>query len=401
MTARIPWPTVRLGEALTRVSREEGVDTAREYPLLGVRLDGRGPFLRETVSGAETAAKHFNRVAKGDFIYSRLFAWRGAFGVVPEELDGAYVSDEFPTFTATPNCLDSEFLRYWFQLASTLERVAADCAGSTPLTRNRFKESFFLVLEIPLPPLAEQQRIVARIEELAALIDEARTLRRRAAEEIEQLVAARLRHLFESGSSCGWARAKLGDYIVEACYGTSEKTTDDSTGVPVLRMGNIQVGQLSTRALRYLHLSERERARLLLQRGDVLVNRTNSAELVGKCAVFDLAGEFSFASYLIRLRLDRQLAEPHLVAAFINSPLGRSFMLNEKRQMTGQANVNATKLRAMPVALPPLREQRRIVAELDALQAEVDAAKHLQAETTAKLDALLPSILDRAFKGRL
>ena len=69
--------------------------------------------------------------------------------------------------------------------------------------------------------------------------------------------------------------------------------------------------------------------------------------------------------------------------------------------MTGQANVNSKKLKSLPIALPPLFEQRRIVAELDALQAEVDALKRLQAETAAELDALLPSILDKAFKGEL
>jgi type I restriction enzyme S subunit len=155
------------------------------------------------------------------------------------------------------------------------------------------------------------------------------------------------------------------------------------------------------RDLRFLHLSGRERAKLLLEEGDILVNRTNSAELVGKCAVFDLSGDFSFASYLIRLRLDQERAHPRLVAAYINSPLGRAYMLSEKRQMTGQANVNSTKLRALPLALPPLPEQSRMVAELDAMQAEVHALKRVQAETATEVDALLPAILDRAAKGEL
>ena len=161
-------------------------------------------------------------------------------------------------------------------------------------------------------------------------------------------------------------------------------------------------GLLNFRDLKYLHLSKRESEKLLLKRGDILVNRTNSAALVGKCAVFEAQGDFSFASYLIRLRLDLSQVEPHLVAAYINSPLGRAYMLNEKRQMTGQANVNAPKLRALPLPLPALlSEQRRIVAELHALQMQVDLLKRLQAETDAELDALLPAILDRAFRGEL
>jgi type I restriction enzyme S subunit len=132
-----------------------------------------------------------------------------------------------------------------------------------------------------------------------------------------------------------------------------------------------------------------------------LVNRTNSAELVGKSAVFECEGEFAFASYLIRLRLDLQKAVPDLVAAYINSPLGRAYMFAERKQTTGQANVNSQKLKALPITLPPLSVQNEIVAELDSLQAQVDALTNLQTATAAELDALMPSILSRAFSGEL
>ena len=132
-----------------------------------------------------------------------------------------------------------------------------------------------------------------------------------------------------------------------------------------------------------------------------MVNRTNSAELVGKCAVFDVAGDYAFASYLIRLRLDAKRADPRLVASYVNSPAGRAYMVSERKQMTGQANVNATKLKALPISLPPLNEQRDIVAELIALEQQVDALQSLQAETAAELGALLPSVLDKAIRDEL
>ncbi len=242
---------------------------------------------------------------------------------------------------------------------------------------------------------------MARIEELATRIEEARGLRREAMEEAERIVASTLSYIFSKGLENGWSTGQLGDYVVDDCYGTSEKTTDDKSGIPILRMGNIQNGRLDLYDLKFLHLDIRERSKLLLSHGDILVNRTNSAELVGKCAVFDLEGEYSFASYLIRLRLDLGKAEPKLIALYINSPAGRVYMFNERRQMTGQANVNATKLKALPTVLPPLTEQRRIVNYLDDLQAKVDALKQLQAKTQAELDSLLPSILDKAFKGEL
>jgi type I restriction enzyme S subunit len=207
--------------------------------------------------------------------------------------------------------------------------------------------------------------------------------------------------LFELGQAQGWTQGKLGDYVANDCYGTSEKTNDDKNGIPILRMGNIQNGRLDIRDLKYLHIEKKVRAKLLLQKDDILVNRTNSAELVGKCAVFDLDGDYGFASYLIRLRLNLDEANPRLVANYINSPRGRSYMFAERKQMTGQANVNSQKLKALPIALPSLQEQHRIVTELDTLQSEVNRLKHLQSETAAELGALLPAILDRAFKGEL
>ncbi len=182
------WRKVRLGELLNPVSREEAVDAMKEYRLLGVRLDGQGPFLRQVITGAQSAATKLFRVAQGDFIYSRLFASRGAFGIISSELSGCYVSGEFPTFVPEPEKIDAGFLRYWFQLPSTLERVAENCSGSTPLTRNRFKEEFFLALEIPLPPLPEQRRIVARIDKLAAKIDEGSALRSQLLLELDRLM---------------------------------------------------------------------------------------------------------------------------------------------------------------------------------------------------------------------
>lgn len=161
------WPFVKLSELLSQIDRTERVDPDASYRLLGVRLEGNGPFIRETVAGTETSAGRLNRSQTGDFIYSRLFAWRGAFGVIAKELDGCFVSNEFPIFRADSNRLDTGYLARWFQLPSVWRKVEGNCTGSTPTTRNRFKEQFFFDLEIPLPPLPEQQALVARLNALA------------------------------------------------------------------------------------------------------------------------------------------------------------------------------------------------------------------------------------------
>lgn len=392
------WPKVRLGEVLTRSNETIEPQAEVEYREITARLWGKGVVERGRVAGASLSGRRYV-ARKGQFIASRIDARNGAMGLVPDFLDGALVTNDFPLFTINAERLEPSFLGWLCRTVNFVELCQRASEGTT--NRVRLKEELFHLLEILLPPLAEQRRVVARIEELAAQIHEARTLRHQAAEEAEALVANRIKALFEHGKSSGWKCGCLGDYVVDDCYGTSEKTHDDSSATPVLGMGNIQNGRLDIRALKYLHIAEKERAKLLLKCGDILVNRTNSAELVGKCAVFDLQRDFAFASYLIRLRLDTDKADSRLVASYINSPAGRAYMFSERKQMTGQANVNATKLKALPIALPPLAEQRRIVAELDALQAEVDALKRLQAEIAAELDALLPALLDRAFKGEL
>ena len=395
------WPTVKLEELLEQNTSTEKLEPNKSYRLLGVRLEGKGPFVREKKSGSQIRAECLRKVTSGEFIYSRLFAWRGAFGLIPLEMDGAFVSNEFPTFKIDEPQVFPKFLEIYFKQRWVWTVVEKYCTGTTKASRNRFKEKFFLNLEIPLPHIEEQKRIVAKIESLLAKIEEARRLRAEALEEAESLVGTAVLRFFAQDKENGWSEGKIGDYVLDDLYGTSEKTTDDETGTPILRMGNIQHGRLDTSDLKYLHLNEKDRKKLLLRKGDILVNRTNSAELVGKCAVFELEEEYAFASYLIRLRFNTERANPKLVAAYINSPIGRTYMFSERKQMTGQANVNAKKLKAMPIPLPSISEQRRIVTYLDSLQAKVDELKGLQAETEKEIEELVPSILDKAFKGEL
>jgi type I restriction enzyme S subunit len=391
------WPKVKLGEVLRHRKEFITIDDLTNYKRPRVQLHVQGIVQRDEVPGALIKTKKQQVCRAGEFLVAEIDAKVGGFGIVPESLNDSIVSSHYFLFVIDEAKLNRRFLDFFIRTPTFREQVAAQ--GSTNYAAIR--PAHVLGYEIPLPPLVEQRRVVARIDGLAAQIHEASTLRHQATEEAEALVANQIKAMFEHGQNSGWKSGRLGDYVVDDCYGSSEKTHDDITGTPVLRMGNIQNGQLDLRNLKYLHIADKNREKLVLKRGDIVVNRTNSAELVGKCAVFDENREFAYASYLIRLRLDANRADPRLVASFINSPAGRSYMFNERKQMTGQANVNATKLKALPIALPQLPEQRRIVAELDALQAEVDKLKCLQAETAAELDALLPSILDRAFKGEL
>ena len=192
---------------------------------------------------------------------------------------------------------------------------------------------------------------------------------------------------------------RLGDVVVDTRYGTSEKCSDEAEGVPVLRMGNIRRGRIDPSGLKYLHPAADELRKLTLSAGDILVCRTNSAELVGKCAVFELVGQWAFASYLIRLRLDVSRADPHYVAAFINSSLGRSYMFSNRKQMTGQANINTATLRGVPLPLPALEQQQRFVARLHALEGQLTRIRHISRAVSVEFEALIAAGQNRLLGG--
>lgn len=314
------WKLTRLGDVLRSVSRHVRLSPERTYRLVGAHWYAKGLYVKEQKSGGEIQAKTLFEVKRGDFVYNRLFAWKGSFAVASEEVDGCFVSNEFPCFVSL-DAVYPKFLWLYFSRSNAWSEALGLSSGSTPTSRNRLKEGQFLNMEVRLPPLDEQRRIVSRIEELAAKVETAQALRHEAAKAAQRLVGVEIQRLFTAPST-GWSSGHLGDYVSDACYGTSEKTTDDPSGMPILRMGNIQNGRLLTRDLKYLHIAPKQYPKLVLQKGDILVNRTNSAELVGKCAVFDLDAEFGFASYIIRLRLDTKRALPHLVASYINSRPG-------------------------------------------------------------------------------
>jgi type I restriction enzyme S subunit len=200
----------------------------------------------------------------------------------------------------------------------------------------------------------------------------------------------------------GWTWAAVEQVSRLVQYGSSAKTTEESNGVPVLRMINIMSdGRLNLKDLKYLPPYHKEFPALLLQTGDLLFNRTNSPGLVGKSAVYNgTPSPCSFASYLIRVRT-MEGCSPTFLAFCLNSAWGRSWIKSVVSQQVGQANVNGSKLQGFVFPLPPWGEQRRIVAEterrlsvMDELEMHVDA-------NLKRAERLRQAILKRAFEGKL
>jgi type I restriction enzyme S subunit len=175
------WPRVLLGEVLNQVSDPHAVRADQSYPNFGIYSFGRGLFEKPPISGTATSARTLFRVKVGHFIYSRLFAFEGAYGLVTDRFDGRFVSNEYPTFECVPNRLHPAFLAAFFRWQQTWQSAAEMSIGMGG-RRQRIQPDQLLKYPIPLPPLAEQRRIVARVDAIANRVAEARRLR----EEIDR-----------------------------------------------------------------------------------------------------------------------------------------------------------------------------------------------------------------------
>ncbi|MDD2389918.1 MAG: restriction endonuclease subunit S [Desulfobacterales bacterium] len=198
-----------------------------------------------------------------------------------------------------------------------------------------------------------------------------------------------------------WTLATVQQVAGKVQYGSSSKTNQDNNGISVLRMGNIFEGELLLGVLKYLPEDHSEFPELLLKDNDLLFNRTNSPELVGKTAVYKGQPKLcSFASYLIRVQVLMGI-ESKFISYYINSMYGRKWIKSVVNQQVGQANVNGTKLQALTIPIPPSEEQRKIVLEMQNRFSLVNGLERDLDADLRRAERLRQSILKKAFSGKL
>ena len=249
-------------------------------------------------------------------------------------------------------------------------------------------------LRFPLPPLDEQRRIVG-------LLDRAAEIRRRAdaaRAKARAIIPALFLDTFgdPAANPKQWPVATVGDLLESAAYGTSQKANDQDDGIPIIRMGNVTTsGQLDTNDLKYIQIAGQERAKAELLEGDLLFNRTNSKELVGKTGLWDGRFEAVAASYFIRLRVNRSFCSPSYIWAFFNTSQMKRVLFHTARGAIGQANINAKELRAFRVAVPPLPLQTAFAEQAGRLES---LARHLDA-AAPKADAIAAGLSAEVFRS--
>jgi type I restriction enzyme S subunit len=295
--------------------------------------------------------------------------------------------------------LDREFLAYYLRSPSFVSFANANTRGAN-LPRIAMAELW--AHRIPVPPtIAEQRRIVSRIKACMDRVEEIETLRAQTAWEATNIEFACFHDELMNGvKQRGWPILDLGDVATSFRYGTSAKAHSHAEGLPVLRMGNLQRGFLELSDLKYINLPSAEGSRYKLNVGDVLINRTNSLELVGKAATFDVEeGDWVFASYLVRVEVDRARVLPEFVTAVINSTMGRDYVLRTARRAIGMVNLNVKEMAKFPMPVPPLDEQERVVLRLKAARTLAEELRTSMVEP--EIGFVRQAILQRAFAGEL
>lgn len=195
-----------------------------------------------------------------------------------------------------------------------------------------------------------------------------------------------------------WRVAPLGEFLSEAQYGASVKG-GKSGSYPILRMTNQVNGSISSANLQYADISAREFETFRVQRGDILFNRTNSFELVGRTAIFDLDGDYVFASYLIRLRAIAPVLDPFFLNVYLNAAETQRRLKAIATRAVSQSNISASRLRTFVVPLPPIGEQRKIAAVLGLVQQAMELQEQLMGLTAALKKALLHQLFTAGLRA--
>jgi type I restriction enzyme S subunit len=377
------------------------IDDIAKYKRCRVQLHAKGVVLRDIVAGAEIKTKEQQVCRPGEFLVAEIDAKVGGFGVVPEGLDGAIVSSHYFLFTIDDTQLDRRFLDYFTRTPAFREQVNAQ--GSTNYAAIR--PTRMLKYAIPLPPLPEQRRIVAKVEELAAKIEEARGLAGHNAVDADAIFASHLNELVgnpyetRTGKWMIAVFAKIGDLSRDVADGPHVTPAYVDDGVPFITVLNITSGRVVFRGCKTITAADHallcRRARA--ERGDVLISKDGT---LGIPCYVDTDRGFSFFVSVALIKPKRDQLDGEFLTWVLRAPYLQD-RIKERSRGDMIRHLVLREIRELLVPVPPLSEQRRIVAYLDDLQAKVDSLKALQAQTAAELDALLPSVLDRAFKGEL
>lgn len=324
-------------------------------------------------------------VTKGDILIS----WSASIGVFEWDREDSVLNQHI--FKVNFDKIKMNTTYFKFMVSIALKRAMQYMHGST---MKHITKGYFDAIEIPVPSLEIQQKIATILDKAQSLIDK----RKEQIEACDELVKSLFYEMFgDPGTNpMKWPEGTIRDIVSEVKYGTSKPAVEGGK-YKYLRMNNITYnGFLDMSNLKYIDIPDKEIEKCIVRNGDVLFNRTNSKELVGKTCVFDLDEPMVIAGYIIRVRMNEK-ALPEYLSAILNSKYGKETLYGMCKAIVGQANINAQELQDIRVFIPPIELQKKYVK----FTKQVDKFKFEMEQSLKELENNFNSLMQRAFKGEL
>ena len=402
------WRWVRLGEVCLKTERRnpsQDPDNTFVYVDISSIDNDLGKIISpKLLKGIEAPSRARKVIHANDIIFATTRPYLKNIALVPSELDNQICSTGFCVIRANLEVVEPEYLYHLCRSDHIIEQLNINKmrgASYPAVTDNDVFETY-----IPLPPLPDQRRIVARIEELMERVREAKRLRAEAKKDADLLMQSALAEAFPRPGSPlpqGWRWVRLGEVtsLIRSGFAFRKK---GASGGDLLHLRPYNIGTDGTLDLSQQFLIPSDVIsgnEIFLEPGDVLFNNTNSVELVGKTALVTERMRSVFSNHITLIRTHAEICEGGWLAVALRSLWQQGFFAQRCNKWIGQAGYNTKMLEETLIPLPPLPEQRRIVAYLDQIQAHVTALKQAQQETESELRKLEQAILGRAFKGKL
>ena len=273
--------------------------------------------------------------------------------------------------------LNTDYLYYYLKSKKTyVNRVGRGVA------QNNINMSMLKALEVPVPELSKQLEIVKVIDKAYEVIED----RKQELKCLDNLIRARFGDPVLNEK--GWKIVTVGDIVTEVRYGTSKPAVEGGK-YPYLRMNNLTAdGHLDLKDLKYIDISEDEIEKCVVRKGDVLFNRTNSIELVGKTAVFDLTEEMVIAGYIIRVRLNKEML-PVVFSQYMNLEPLKVILRGMAKGAVNQANINAQELQSIKVYIPDMKLQNQFADFVQQIDKSKDSVQKALDEAQLLFDSLM------------
>lgn len=356
----------------------------------------------QRISGADAPSRARKQVRSGDTLVSMTRPNLNAVALVPPELDRQIASTGFDVLRPIEG-IDPRWIAYLVRTEAFVEAMSGVVQGALyPAVRSKDVRSY----QVPLAPSAEQTRIADQLDKLLTRTQACNDrinaipalLKRFQQAVLDAAASGALTEDWQIESLATWKPVQLSDVARDFSYGSAAKSSKTGS-VPVLRMGNIQSGRLDWSDLVYTS-DPQEIDKYKLTKGDVLFNRTNSPELVGKTAVYQGERDAIYAGYLIRVRCLPALL-PEYLNYCLGSKAGRAYCWSVKSDGVSQSNINAKKLAAFRFLLPSPEEQSEIVRRVESLLSLADRIEVRYTAARAQAQRLAPLVLAKAFRGEL